>query len=120
MNPYRPVQIFTILTVICTLSPTYVRGETLTPFIWPEVIAVWKSEADLESALSLSRDAAENSLDPYVACWAAAGSDAREVSPPAKDGLIHIEIDSGESSGCRGIALREEYLPEGDFPVSQQ
>jgi hypothetical protein len=74
-------------------------------------VAVWKSEADLESAVNLSGNVTKETLEPHISCWAAAGSPARETAPAPGNGLVRVQVDGGESAGCSGIVLQEEYVP---------
>jgi hypothetical protein len=77
---------------------------------WSDVVAVWKSEADLETAANLSGDVTEEQLEPFIACWATAGSEAIELPTASHSELIRIKVESGESKGCSGVVLREEFV----------
>jgi hypothetical protein len=79
--------------------------------IWEDVVAIWKSEADLETAANLNGEVTEEELEPFVACWAAAGSEAIKIPSRPLSELIHIRVESGDSKGCIGVVLREEYVP---------
>jgi hypothetical protein len=115
----QAVRLLVCATITLTINSIYAQGGSLTPLIWTEVVAVWKSETDLESALNLTGEVTEETLAPYVACWASAGSKATQTSPEPASGLVRIQVASGDSSGCSGVVLREEYITGEDPAFSR-
>jgi hypothetical protein len=102
----------TALNICLSVSPSW--AGRLSPFVTEDVVAVWKSESDLEKALKefSAEPPTREALDPYIECWANAGTSATLQLPPAGPGLAHIQIEDGELAGCNGIVLREEYVPD--------
>jgi hypothetical protein len=102
----------TALNICLSVSPGW--AGRLSPFVTEDVVAVWKSESDLEKALNefSAEPPAREAFDPYIQCWADAGTPAILQPPPASPGLVHIQIEDGELAGCNGIVLREEYVPD--------
>ncbi len=103
------VQTLAFFASVCCSAAVW--GGELVPFASGEVIAVWKSESDLEKASNIFGELTQDALDPYVECWVVSGTEAILLTPPASEGLAHVRVESGDSAGCSGIVLQQEYDP---------
>ena len=91
----------------------------LYPYAFKDVILVWKTQVDLETATELissgQAESEEGILDPLVECWVDSGTEA-SMTGTTTSGLVHVQIDAGEAVGCRCFSCARGCLGCWPYP----